>query len=162
MQPIIKQLQDLGVRIKLAMERLDIASDEAELAKLDRQIADPDFWNDSQSAAATSQRAAALRARVSSWTDLQKDAGVALELAQLGDDAMVPELEQNLRRLEEQYAAKEFELKLSGPYDKNGTILTIAAGAGGTDAQDWAEMLLRMYLRYAERSGFNAEIIDRS
>ena len=162
MQSLIKQLADLELRIRTAMERLNISADQAQLAQLDAEIAAPSFWDDPQVAAGVSRQAAGIRTHVDSWLQLKQDVGVALELAQLQDASMLADLQTNLASLEHQYAAKEFELKLSGEYDKGSAIVSVQAGAGGTDAQDWAEMLLRMYLRYVENQGWNADIIDRS
>jgi peptide chain release factor 2 len=80
----------------------------------------------------------------------------------MGDESLTEDLQGNVERLQHQYGEMEFELKLSGPYDRGSAILSIYAGTGGTDAQDWAEMLERMYLRYSEKAGLDAEIIDQS
>ena len=144
------------------MQRLRLAGDRERLARLDAAIAKPDFWNDPAAAAKSSQEAATVRAHIAEWDGLHQDIVVARELAELGDGTMQPDLEANYQRLEKQYAAKEFELKLSGPHDREGAILTLNAGAGGTDAQDWAEMLLRMYVRFAEVQGWRADVVDRS
>jgi peptide chain release factor 2 len=122
----------------------------------------PDFWDNPQAAAKLSQEAAGLKSHVQGWVDLHKDVMVARELAELGDTSMQEDLQTNLDRLTKAYDSKEFELKLSGPHDRDSAILTITAGAGGTDAQDWAEMLLRMYLRYAEAQGWGTDVVDRS
>jgi peptide chain release factor 2 len=109
-----------------------------------------------------SQQAAGLRSHIDGWVQIHKDVKVARELAELGDDSMLEDLTANLERLQQQYAAREVELKLSGEHDRSNAIMTISAGAGGTDAQDWTEMLLRMYLRFTEASGWSATILDRS
>jgi peptide chain release factor 2 len=162
MQPLIKQLKDLQLRVETAMERLGLKTEQQRLEQLNAQMQQSNFWDNPQQAATLSQEAAGLRTHIESWVQLHKDVSVATELAELGDATMAEDLDRNLNRLQQQYAAKEFELKLSGRYDRNGAILSIYAGTGGTDAQDWAEMLLRMYLRYAEQSGFTAAVLDRS
>jgi peptide chain release factor 2 len=162
MQNLIKQFKDLLLRVDSAIERLKIDDDRAELANLDAQMQSPDFWDDPAKAADVSRRAASLRDHIDGWLKLQSDIKVALDLAEMGDGAMQADLRSNLEKLEKDFGAREFELKLSGPYDRNSAILTIAAGAGGTDAQDWAEMLLRMYLRYAERASFKAQLVEQS
>ncbi len=78
------------------------------------------------------------------------------------DESIAQELETSARRLQKEVEQREFELLLSGPYDRRDAILAIYAGAGGVDSQDWAEMLLRMYLRWAERRGFKTEVLDIS
>ncbi|MCX7856252.1 MAG: peptide chain release factor 2, partial [Anaerolineae bacterium] len=80
----------------------------------------------------------------------------------LEDEKLLPELEAEVARLEEEYARAEFRLLLSGPHDKGDALLAIHAGAGGTDSQDWAAMLLRMYLRWCERRGFKVECLDQT
>ncbi|MBW3537984.1 peptide chain release factor 2 [Candidatus Parcubacteria bacterium] len=162
MQELTKQLQELLARIRAAMVQLGIAADQAELSRLESVMQAADFWADSAAAAAVSQRAASLRKHIEDWSRLEAEAGEALELARLGDDGLRDEISASYRRLAGEYARREFELKLSGPYDKNAAILSVYAGTGGTDAQDWAEMLLRMYLRYAQAAGFKTDLLDQS
>ena len=101
-----------------------------------------------------------LRSEVNEWLDLQKLVKDSIELAEMDEESMRPELEQELDQLEHLLARKEFNVMLSGKYDKGNALLAIHAGAGGTDSQDWAGMLERMYLRWAERQGFEADILD--
>jgi peptide chain release factor 2 len=162
MQSLTKQFEELRLRIESAMARLDIAGDVQRVEQLEAQMAKPDFWDDPVAAATISQEVATLKTQAESWQHLYNDAKVAGELAALNDASMQADLQANLEKLQAQYGAKEFELKLSGPHDREGAILSITAGAGGTDAQDWAEMLLRMYLRFVEAQGWQAEVVDRS
>lgn len=162
MQQILKRLSELQLKVETAMERLNLKQEQDKLESLEAQMGAQDFWNDPQSAAKVSQEAASLRNHIESWVQLHRDVMVAIELAEIGDDSMADDLNTNLDRLEKNYFAKEFELKLSGEHDRSSAILSIYAGTGGTDAQDWAEMLLRMYLRYAEKEGYTAEVVDRS
>jgi peptide chain release factor 2 len=138
----------------------DFAAKEAQLADLDRQIADPDFWNDPQAAQRSSKQAAGLRSEVEDWGGLRTRIHDALELAGLEDASLRSELESELEALEAELEKRAFAAMLSGPYDSGDAILAIHAGAGGTDAQDWAEMLLRMYVRWAESQGFVVEQVD--
>ncbi|TAK88813.1 peptide chain release factor 2 [Patescibacteria group bacterium] len=162
MQSIVKQFVELQLLVEEAMRRLGLEAEQGRLEELDAQMQAPGFWDDSQAAAAISQQAAGLRSHLEEWVGLHKDVMVAKELAELGDESMAGDLQANLERLQQAFAAKEFELKLSGTYDRNNAIISIFAGAGGTDAQDWAEMLLRMYLRYFEKAGWKAEVVERS
>jgi len=162
MHNLLNQLKELELRVDTAMERLQLTAEQTRLEELDAQMQQPGFWDDPQAAAAISQRAAGLRDHIEGWVGLKKDVGVARELAELADESMTRDLQANLERLQQAFAAKEFELKLSGEYDQSSAIVSIFAGAGGTDAQDWAEMLLRMYLRYCEKAGWKTEVIDRS
>ncbi|MBE0697154.1 MAG: peptide chain release factor 2, partial [Anaerolineaceae bacterium] len=93
---------------------------------------------------------------------LQRRAKDAFELAELDDESLRDELEPEVEAIEKETSKREFNALLSGPYDSGNALLTINAGAGGTDSQDWGAMLERMYLRWAERRGFKAEILDRT
>lgn len=97
-----------------------------------------------------------------SWQNLAGRINDALELAQLEDESLRPELEREATTLENEISQREFLAMLSGKYDKGDALLAIHAGAGGTDSQDWAEMLQRMYLRWAESHGYKTEILDTS
>jgi peptide chain release factor 2 len=103
-----------------------------------------------------------LRDRVEVWEDLGRRAADALELVALAEDdpAMLDELEQEATTLAKEFDEREFSLALSGDHDADAAYLSIHAGAGGTESQDWAEMLLRMYLRWAERKGYKTSITD--
>lgn len=104
----------------------------------------------------------ALREEVESWHNLEGRIGDALELAQLEDESLRAELESETETLEAEISQREFLAMLSGKYDQGDALLAIHAGAGGTDSQDWAEMLQRMYLRWAESHGYKTEILDTS
>ncbi len=110
------------------------------------------------------RRLSELNARIETWRGLERrvaDARELIELAQVEDDASVAQdLEREIDEIARELDEREFELTFSGPYDARDAILAIHAGAGGTESQDWAEMLLRMYLRWAERRGFQTEILD--
>ncbi len=103
---------------------------------------------------------ASLRRDVEGWRTLQQRTNEALELAALGEEDLRGELEPEVSAIEKEVERREFSAMLAGPYDRGDALLTINAGAGGTEAQDWAAMLLRMYLRWAENSGYKTEILD--
>ncbi len=102
----------------------------------------------------------ALREETQDWEKLQKRINDLLDLAQLDDESLRAEIEQELEPIEKDLAQRELNTLLSGPYDRGNALLAIHAGAGGTDSQDWAAMLQRMYLRWVERSGYESEILD--
>ncbi len=111
------------------------------------------------------QELSGLREEVATWGKLTQDAADTTELLEMaaeGDDAeMLAEVEREAAALLKRYEKLEFMLAMSGRYDRNGAILSIHAGAGGTEAQDWAQMLYRMYTRWAERRGYEAELTDQ-
>ena len=142
----------------------DIPRLEAEASTLEASSAAPDFWDDQRAAQGTMRRLASVRTRISTWRGLETKVADLLELVELADaepdDATGADIERETSALEQQVDDLEFELTFSGPYDDRSAILAIHAGAGGTESQDWAEMLLRMFLRWAERRGFAADVID--
>jgi len=142
----------------------DLARKENEVRALEEQTADPEFWADPAQAQQTMRRLTALREEVRRFQELEQGVQEALALLDLAeaeeDEALLQELEREAARLTAAVDRLESELMLSGPYDQRAAILAIHAGAGGTESQDWAQMLLRMYLRWAERRGFRTEILD--
>ena len=110
------------------------------------------------------QEAASLRARVETWRGIERETADLADLLELAlaeeDDSVAAAAESDLRAIERRFEKLEFELQLAGEYDRRDAILAVHAGAGGTESQDWADMLLRMYLRWAERRGFATEILD--
>jgi peptide chain release factor 2 len=108
------------------------------------------------------KKMSALRAVVDDWNSLTQRVAYLLELAQLDDESLRSEITQDLDEIEKDLERREFDVLLSGKYDRNNALLAIHSGAGGVDAQDWAEMLERMYLRWAENRGFKSEILDLS
>lgn len=135
-------------------------SKETELSQLDKQIAAPDFWDDPQLAQRVSKAAAVLRDELENWQVFTRRISDATELAQMNDDSMRADLETEVAAIETELEKRSFTAMLSGKYDADSAILAIHAGAGGTDSQDWAQMLERMYLRWAETRGFETEILD--
>lgn len=108
------------------------------------------------------KRAAALRDDIETWRKLENRISDALELAGLGDESLSEELGSESTALERELEQRELRTMLSGDYDAGDALLSINAGAGGTDSQDWAAMLQRMYLRWAEESGYKTEILDQT
>ncbi len=126
----------------------------------------PDFWNDNRKAQAQMQQLNALREEVSTWegiaTQLNDLHGLVELLEEEPDEEMQAEVVQSLESLDEQVKKLQFALMLNGDHDEKNAILSIHAGSGGVDAQDWAEILLRMYLRWAEHHHFKTEVYDYS
>jgi peptide chain release factor 2 len=142
----------------------DIPTLERQATELEAQSTAAGFWDDNQAAQEVMRRLSQTRATVDTWRALEKDAGDLLDLitlaAEESDDATAADIARDTDSLEARLDDLEFELTFAGPYDDRNAILAVHAGAGGTESQDWAEMLLRMFLRWAERRGFKAELID--
>jgi len=129
-------------------------------------MAAPDFWKDGELSGKTSKAAGALRAELLEWDTLEAEAKDLVELLKIAetekDAELVREAEESLPKLLQHFEKLEFYVLLSGKHDHANAIMAIHAGTGGTEAQDWAEMLARMYLRYAERRGLKARIVDEN
>jgi peptide chain release factor 2 len=150
MEQLAQQLADLKQAINDAAEQLRLSELTTQIAQLESQIAQPDFWSNQVQAQQTSKQLAKLKSRAEPWLKLRQDVSDALELAALGDNSVQQEITTSLLELTGRFDALKHELLFSGQYDDFDAIVSIHAGAGGTDAQDWAAMLLRMYLRWAE------------
>ncbi len=122
----------------------------------------PDFWDDSSAAQQMMRELTRLRRQVSVWQGISQRLGDALELAELEDDSLVDELTAEVDILSDAVRKLEFQAMMSGEYDDEDVILAIHAGAGGTEAQDWAQMLQRMFIRWAEAHGMKVDILDES
>ncbi len=136
------------------------------MAVLEKRSLAPDFWNNPQQAQQDMRRLAELRDTVESWQSFQSRAQSLLELVQIAqeedDSSLETALEEEASSLESELRSLELDVVFSGEYDNRTAILALHAGAGGTESQDWAQMLLRMYLRWAERKGFKGRILDSS
>jgi peptide chain release factor 2 len=131
---------------------------------IDQEMAAPTFWEDSRKAQALVQERADLARTAGRFKDLAgqaEDLRVLWELAtEAGDEAEAAGIAEALTALKKELEAFSVKVVLSGPQDRKNVILSIHPGAGGTESQDWAQMLMRMYLRWAERAGFKAEVVD--
>ena len=149
-------------RVRDAHEFLHIDELEGKLAQLDAQSADPDFWNDAARAQAVSKQASGIRDTISEYkkaTTLLSDAQAAGELAE-EDELFAEEFDTTLDALDHLLDSLEVQSWFSGEFDANDCILSINPGAGGLEAQDWTEMLYRMFVRYAERKGWKVVALD--
>jgi peptide chain release factor 2 len=135
---------------------------ETQLSGLEKEINTPDFWNDPNHAQQVSKQVAGLREQIEDWRRFEHRLNDASELAGLEDESLRTELETEVASLETELDKRSFTAMLSGPYDAEDALLAIHAGAGGTDSQDWASMLMRMYLRWAEQQGYKTDIWDIS
>jgi peptide chain release factor 2 len=140
----------------------DVAARKQELSTIETRASAPDFWNDQDEAQKLLQRRSILEKKIDRQEHFEaklSDAGVLFEFAE-EDEASLKELRSLVEGLEHEISVAETEMLLSGANDQLNAICTIHPGAGGTESQDWAEMLLRMYLKWGEQRGFKTEIID--
>ncbi|HBG59924.1 MAG TPA: peptide chain release factor 2 [Anaerolineaceae bacterium] len=140
----------------------DLAVKEQVLQNLQQQAETLGFWDSPEAAQKVMKSIAELNDTIDEWHKLNSDINGLKSLLELDDGSLTAEIESQVEKFERILAQKETELLFSGKYDKGNAILAIHAGAGGTEAQDWAEMLERMYLRWAEQHGYKTEILDRS
>jgi peptide chain release factor 2 len=162
MQPLKKRLQDLATALGVAYAQLQIDSKVAQAAAIEDEMAAPEIWNNPTFAQEKSKQLAALTSMVEPWQTLQAQVADISELMELGDDSLQTEFEGQIAAMENEFAERKKELLFSGQYDDHNAIIRLSAGAGGTDAQDWTEMLERMYLRWAEKAGMTVTIVERS
>jgi peptide chain release factor 2 len=142
----------------------DEAGKQRRIAELEGQTANPALWDEPDRAQGILKELSDLTAELAPWralrNELEEAEGLLDLAAEESDQEVAGEVLSSLPRLRKQLDKLEFQLTLSGPYDRANAILAISAGAGGTDAQDWAQILLRMYLRWAERRGYSTETYD--
>ncbi|MDB5160189.1 MAG: prfB [Candidatus Saccharibacteria bacterium] len=162
MQPLIKRLNELRLQVDVALARLDIETKKSDVEALEAQLATPEIWNNPANAQNLSKQLAAVKSMVDPWLTLHAQTSDMVELMDLDDDSLLGEFEGQIIALEKEFASLRKELLFDGEFDDHNAILRLSAGAGGTDAQDWTEMLERMYLRWAEKSGMSASTIERS
>ncbi|MGH9312276.1 MAG: peptide chain release factor 2 [Vicinamibacterales bacterium] len=158
----VRRYQDLAKRASDLRSYLDAAKLEPELAAIETKVAEPDFWKDQASAQKLLQRRRRLEEDRELGVSLKRradDLAVLIEWAEGGEPVGV-ELDQGLAALAAEVEAGEIKKMLGGEHDRKNAIVTIHPGAGGTESQDWAEMLLRMYLRWAERRGLRTDVVD--
>jgi peptide chain release factor 2 len=143
----------------------DAPGKQARLDELERRSADPDLWSDQAEAQNVMRQLAAARDELSPWLDAQRRVRELIDLVELAADdpdadAVLADAERDAGTLRNEVDRLEFRLRLNGPYDRSDAILALKVGQGGIDAQDWVQMLMRMYLRWGERRGFQTEILD--
>ena len=140
----------------------DLEAKQKELLTLQKTSESPDFWNAPDAAQQVMKRISDLTGVVEEWQAFNAEIQDLKALIEMDDGSLTEEITAQISALEETLAKKETELLLSGKYDHGNALLAVHSGAGGTDSQDWAAMLERMYLRWAEQRGFKTEILDRT
>ncbi len=161
---VAQKIEELAQRVAKIQAIDKVPQKQEELAHLQAVSADPEFWNDAQKAREISRQIDFLKTSIDTFFALKRnmeDAQALFDLCkEMQDQQELTNLFETLRQTEKQIAQKEGEIRLSEPNDKLNAILTIHAGAGGTESCDWAQMLVRMYTRWAEQHGFKFSILD--
>lgn len=157
-------LESLEPDIKDLAEALGLSAMKTEIEELDQKQSLPDFWNDMEKSQKVIQRSALLKNRLTGYEKLHaayEDAHALIEMADEEEDlSILPEAQQELDKIKSELESQRLSTLLTGEYDSSNAILTFHAGAGGTEAQDWAEMLYRMYCRWGERHNFKVKTLD--
>ncbi len=162
MQELIKKISALKDEIQKAWDEAGFDEREVKLSELNTKLEDPDIWLDNLKAQEISKQQAKLSTQLEPWINLKAKILELRELADMDDESLKTEIEKQLLELQKQFEELKKELKYNGPYDDHDAILRLHAGAGGVDAMDWTAMLLRMYLRWAEKAGYKTELIEES
>ncbi len=162
MDDILREATELKKQIEAAAKKIGYDLLEQQKAEIDKKANDPNLWQDQAKAQTVKREQAKLDQRLNPWRESIADVHEIVEYAELNDESMRPELVKRLANRREIFEVDKEQLKFAGPYDDHDAILSIHAGAGGTDAQDWASMLLRMYVRYAEKEHWQVATIEES
>ncbi|KAA1194413.1 peptide chain release factor 2 [Pseudohalioglobus sediminis] len=164
--PLLQKLKDIEARTDVLRGYLDFANRKERLAEVELELSEPSVWDDPARAQELGRERSSLEGIVHTIETLEAGAGDASDLLEMAaaedDEDTVAEIEADVASLEKQLEQLEFRRMFSGEMDANNAFLDIQAGSGGTEAQDWAEMLLRMYLRWGEANGFKTELIEVS
>ena len=161
MQELQKRLAELEENFLKAYEKLAIEEKLGKVAELEKQVAEPEIWKDVKLATEKNQELAELKTETEPWSLIKTQIEDMGELMEMSDEELKEEIEGQIAAMEEQFAELKKSLRFTGPYDANNAIMRITSGAGGTEAMDWAGMLERMYLRYFEKKGFKAALLER-
>lgn len=166
MENLLKNLEELRENVIRTMGQLEIERKKSEAHAMKAQMNLPDFWNDRENAVAISQRADELEKEAGEWDNLLLEIRSLEELvaesAELQDDSLATEAQEQYAKLKESFERLDFYLMFSGKHDESNAIISLHAGTGGVDAQDWAQILERMFLRFAEKKNWKTEVVDRT
>ena len=161
MQELGKRLKALAGEFSRVYDKLEISQKVEKVAELTREVAEPEIWNDVEEATRKNQELKKLSDEVQPWELLKTQISDMEELAELMGEEAKAEIEEQIAAMEGQLAELKQLLRFTGKYDAHDAVVRITAGAGGTEAMDWAGMLERMYLRFFERRGMKASLIER-
>ena len=162
MDELLKRAEKLSSEVRSATTKLSIPELVDQLDKLQKKSVAPEFWDDSNAAQEIMKQISKLEARTKPWSALERLVNDSVDLLKLGDQSLSSDIEAQIADAEKSFGELKQQLKFSGQFDDYDTILSIHAGAGGTDAQDWTQMIMRMYVRWAEQHGYSVTSIDES
>jgi peptide chain release factor 2 len=162
MELLDKKLSELSCDVAAAAGKLKLGDSRQRLAEVEAELLKPDVWDDTKRAGELSKSAQELKDVVGPWDDLTATLSELKEVLGLGDDSLSAEIEGQISEIEAQFNELKKQFRYTGKYDQSSAILRLSAGVGGTDAMDFTAMLERMYLRWAERAGFRATVLERS
>ena len=162
MEEVKKSVSHLQSQYNDAVKKLQINKLVDEIVELDAQIAAPDFWSDNRAAQEIMKKHASLQAQSNPWIQLGKEISDVSDMLALKDETLLDDLTKQATALEEKFNSLKSDLRFTGKYDNHNAVVTLSAGAGGTDAQDWTAMLLRMYTRWAEKEDFTVTLIEEA
>lgn len=161
MQDLTKRLTELKDEFLKVYEKLGISEKLGKVAELEKEVAEPEIWRDVKLATEKNQELARLNEEVQPWELLKTQIEDLDELLAMSDESLKGEFTEQISAMEGEFAEFKKALRFQGPYDAKNAIMRITSGAGGTEAMDWAGMLERMYLRFFEKKGFKASLIER-
>ena len=162
MEQLHSEALGLQQQVSDALVRIGFESLESRKAELDNQANDSNLWQDNENAQKVLREQANLEKRLAPWSELKQSTADIVELSALNDASLERDLSKQFEEARSQFIRLKEELKFNGPYDDHDAILSIHARAGGTDAQDWTAMLLRMYVRYVEKEDWQIQTVDES
>lgn len=165
MNELKERLKSLSERLEKAFSVLNLEQDRTELKQLQNKASSEGFWDDSSAAQDTMQQIGSINNKLKCWDGITADINNLTGLAENTDESdheMVTEITNGLEAAEKTFEGLEFELLFTGAHDQENAIVTVSAGSGGVDAQDWAEMLSKMYLKFAEKSDYKATILSET
>ena len=159
-----QKMEEYAPALKDLSEALGLDAIQEEIKKLDEEASVPGFWDDAKNSQRVLQRSSMLKGKLNAYDKLNAAYGDTMALIELADEegdlSLLPEAQEEVKKFTEELESQRLSTLLSGEYDGKNAILTFHAGAGGTEAQDWAEMLYRMYCRWGERHGYKVQTLD--
>ena len=158
----MERLKNLKSKVTETQRLLKLDDLKKKADQLSEEMNAPDFWSNRENAQSIAQDYQDIKKEIDKWMEMENKVNELIELAESDDESLTDEIAKQTGELEKQYEDYEFYLLLNGPYDKSGAVVAVHAGSGGTEAQDWAGMLLRMLLRFCENQGWQTQILDES